>query len=66
MCGYMMNIDMEGEELFNGWIVVLVDEDGDGKMDNCKVFVDSLVMLWVFVILLDGVLIVEKKLFWFY
>lgn len=66
MRGYMMNIDMEGEELPNGRIVVLADEDGDGKMDSRKVFADSLVMPRALAILSDGVLIAEKKPLWFY
>lgn len=66
MRGYMMNIDMEGEELPNGRIVVLSDEDGDGKMDKRRVFADSLVMPRAIAILSDGVLIAEKKPLWFY
>lgn len=66
MRGYMMNIDMEAEELPNGRIVVLADEDGDGKMDSRKVFADSLVMPRALAILSDGALIAEKKPLWFY
>ncbi len=66
MRGYMMNIDMEGEELPNGRIIVLADEDGDGRMDSRKVFADSLVMPRALAILSDGVLIAEKKPLWFY
>ncbi|MBX2873836.1 MAG: dehydrogenase [Saprospiraceae bacterium] len=66
MRGYMMNIDMEGEELPNGRIVVLSDENGDGRMDQRRVFADSLVMPRALAILSDGVLIAEKKPLWFY
>lgn len=66
MRGYMMNIDMEGEELPNGRIVVLSDQNGDGRMDQRYVFADSLVMPRAMAILSDGVLIAEKKPLWFY
>jgi len=66
MRGYMMNIDMEGEELPNGRIVVLSDQNGDGGMDQRYVFADSLVMPRAMAILSDGVLVAEKKPLWFY
>lgn len=65
MRGYMMDIDMNGEELPNGRIVVLSDSDGDGQMDQRKVFMDSLVMPRAIAILSDGVLIAENKPLWF-
>lgn len=66
MRGYMMNIDMEGEELPNGRVVVLSDQDQDGRMDQRRVFADSLVMPRAIAVLSDGVLIAEKKPLWFY
>lgn len=65
MRGYMIDIDMNGEELPNGRIVVLSDTDGDGQMDQRRVFMDSLVMPRAVAVLSDGVLVAEKKPLWF-
>lgn len=66
MRGYMVDIDNGGEELPSGRIVVLSDQDGDGRMDKRRVFADSLVMPRALAILSDGVLIAENKPLWFY
>src|SRR5688500_3250170 len=42
MEGYMPDITGKGEELPLGKIVILEDVDKDGKMDNRKVFMDSM------------------------
>jgi mono/diheme cytochrome c family protein/glucose/arabinose dehydrogenase len=44
MRGFMPNVDGEGELEPNGRIVVLTDRDGDGRMDESKVFLDRLVL----------------------
>lgn len=65
MRGYMTTIDMDGEDLPSGRVVVLSDSDGDGVMDNRQVFMDSLVMPRAVAVLSDGVLIAERKPLWF-
>jgi glucose/arabinose dehydrogenase/mono/diheme cytochrome c family protein len=44
MKGYMPNPDGKGEGVDNGSIVVLEDEDGDGRMDKKTVFLHRLVL----------------------
>ena len=41
MRGYMATIDMDGEDLPSGRVVVLSDSNGDGEMDQRQVFMDS-------------------------
>src|SRR5690606_28051543 len=44
MQSYMLDLDGNGEEKKISRIVILEDEDSDGKMDRSKVFLDSLAM----------------------
>ena len=44
MKGYMPNPDGTGEEIDNGLIAVLEDEDGDGQMDKKTTFLHRLVL----------------------
>ncbi|MEM9544997.1 MAG: c-type cytochrome [Bacteroidota bacterium] len=43
MPGYMRDINGSDEDLPDGRIVILTDEDQDGKIDERKIFIDSLV-----------------------
>lgn len=65
MRGYMATIDMDGEDLPSGRVVVLSDSNGDGQMDQRQVFMDSLIMPRAVAVLSDGVLIAERKPLWF-
>ena len=42
MPGYMRDIDGQGEDIPDGRIVILSDENGDGKTDKRTIFLDSL------------------------
>ena len=57
MRGFMPNVDGEGEEAPVGRIVVLEDEDGDGRMDRSDVFLDGLVLPRAVAALPEGILI---------
>jgi len=57
MRGFMPNIDGNGEERPNGRVVVLEDLDGDGRMDESRVFLDALVLPRAIAVLPEGVLI---------
>lgn len=65
MRGYMVTIDMDGEDLPSGRVVVLSDSNGDGQLDQRQVFMDSLIMPRAVAVLSDGVLIAERKPLWF-
>lgn len=65
MQGYMPNVDGEGEDEPNGRIVILEDTDGDGIMDQSKVFLDGLVLPRVITIVDGGILYAEPPNLWF-
>ncbi|MFT5152249.1 MAG: glucose/arabinose dehydrogenase, partial [Planctomycetota bacterium] len=56
MRGYMPNADGEGEHAKIGTIAVLTDTDGDGSMDERKVFVDKLILPRAIAVVQGGVL----------
>jgi mono/diheme cytochrome c family protein/glucose/arabinose dehydrogenase len=56
---YMQNVDAEGEDEPISQIKLLVDVDGDGKMDKSTVFIDSL-LLPRMILPLDDRLIVNE------
>lgn len=64
MRGYMPNMDGTNETDPVGRIVVLEDEDGDGRMDRSTVFLDQLVMPRALSVLKDGVLVAEPPRLW--
>ncbi len=64
MRGYMPNMDGTNETEPVGRIVVLEDEDGDGRMDKNTVFLDQLVMPRALAILSDGVMVAEPPRLW--
>ena len=66
MNGYMPDTLGTGEDIPNGKIVILEDEDKDGLMDNRKVFLDSLVMPRAICLIGKGVLVAEPPNLWYY
>src|SRR5690606_1277097 len=65
MQSYMLDLDGNGEEKKISRIVILEDEDSDGKMDRSKVFLDSLAMPRAIALTEDGVLYAEPPNLWF-
>lgn len=66
MRGYMPNVDGKGEEeLKNGRVSVLTDEDGDGRMDKSVVFLDGLIMPRTISLVKGGVLVAEPPTLWY-
>ena len=65
MEGYMPDITGKGEELPLGKIVILEDVDKDGKMDNRKVFMDSLVLPRAICLIEQGLLVAEPPYLWY-
>ncbi len=65
MRGYMPNPEGTNETEPVGRIVVLEDEDGDGRMDRRSVFLDQLVMPRALAVLDGGVLVAEPPNLWF-
>jgi mono/diheme cytochrome c family protein/glucose/arabinose dehydrogenase len=66
MDGYMPDSLGTGEELPVGRIVILSDTDGDGEMDDRKIFLDSLVLPRAISLAYDGLLVAEPPYLWFY
>lgn len=64
MRGYMPDVDATGEDAPVGRVVVLEDTDGDGRMDESRVFLDGLVMPRAIAVLPQGVLIGEQPDLW--
>lgn len=65
MQNYMPNIEGTNEDAPTGRIVILEDEDGDGRMDTSKVFMDSLVLPRVIRIARGGIFYAEPPKLWF-
>lgn len=66
MRGYMSDIDGLNENVANGRIKKLIDEDGDGVFDKNQIFLDSLVMPRSVLPVYDGVLVAIPPHLWFY
>lgn len=66
MEGYMPDTLGTGEDAPVGRIVILSDEDGDGQMDDRKIFLDSLVMPRALCLVNGGLLVAEPPRLWFY
>lgn len=65
MRGYMTDIiESAGDYQKRGQIVVLEDENGDGRMDRKTVFLDSLVLPRSVLVTGDGVLVGEPPRLW--
>ncbi len=65
MRGYMHSVSGDKENAGFGRIVVLEDDDGDGRMDRSTVFLDGLVMPRAISHVKGGVLIGEPPNIWF-
>ena len=65
MRGFMPNVDGEGEREPTGRIVVLRDDDGDGRMDRSTVFADQLVLPRAVLPVGDGALVLAPPVLWY-
>lgn len=66
MVGYMPDVEGKGEDEPNGKIVILEDRDGDGLMDDRKVFLDSLILPRAICLIDGGILVAESPNLWYY
>ena len=66
MDGYMPDTVGTGEEQPRGRIVILSDKNGDGVMDDRKIFLDSLLLPRAICLLENGILVAESPRLWFY
>lgn len=66
MDGYMPDTLGTGENAAVGRIVILADKNGDGRMDERNVFLDSLVMPRAICLVDSGLLLAEPPNLWFY
>lgn len=65
MQSYMPNVWGEGEEQSSSRIVILEDQDKDGKMDRSKVFMDGLVLPRTISVVQGGIIYAEPPNLWF-
>ena len=66
MRSFMQDIDGTDESAPIGRVSVLLDDNGDGKMDRSIVYADSLVLPRSIAFVEDGVLIAEDEPLWLY
>jgi len=66
MTSYMPDTVGTGEDMRTGKIVILSDRNGDGLMDERKVFLDSLILPRALCLIEDGILVAESPNLWFY
>lgn len=66
MRGYMPSVSGLGEEIPNGRIKRLFDEDEDGYYESARVVIDSLVLPRAICPLDDGLLVAEPPCLWWY
>jgi mono/diheme cytochrome c family protein/glucose/arabinose dehydrogenase len=64
MRGFMPDIDGNGEKEPVGRISVLEDTDGDGTMDNSKIYIDSLILPRALALVPGGALVAENEALW--
>jgi len=64
MLGFMQDIDGSGEEDPVGRVSILTDTDGDGQMDQSRVFLDSLVLPRAIAVVQGGALVAENIPLW--
>ncbi|MEJ7741028.1 MAG: c-type cytochrome [Chitinophagaceae bacterium] len=65
MEGYMPDTIGTGENRPTGKIVILEDNNGDGRMDTRNIFIDSLVLPRALCLVENGLLIAEPPNLWF-
>lgn len=66
MLDYMPDTVGTGEEQPIGKIVILSDKNGDGVMDDRKIFLDSLVLPRAICLIENGLLVAEPPKLWYY
>lgn len=65
MFGYMSDIEASDEEAPVGRLLILTDDDGDGEIDQAKIFLDSLKLARAFCLIDGGVLYAEPPNLWY-
>ena len=66
MDGYMPDTLGVGEDAPVGRVIILNDLDGDGRMDDRQIFLDSLVLPRAICLVDSGLLLAEPPNLWFY
>ena len=66
MNDYMPDTLGTGEDKPSGKVVILSDKNGDGLMDDRKIFLDSLVLPRAICLIEDGILVAEPPKLWYY
>src|SRR5260221_14407570 len=66
MMDYMPHTAGTGEDAPTGKVVILSDKNGDGVMDDSKIFLDSLVLPRAICLIDDGILVAEPPRLWYY
>src|SRR5260221_2283846 len=66
MMDYMPDTAGTGEDAPTGKVVILSDKNGDGVMDDSKIFLDSLVLPRAICLIDDGILVAEPPRLWYY
>lgn len=66
MLDYMPDTVGTGEDKPTGKVVILSDTNGDGVMDDRKVFLDSLVLPRAICLIENGILVAEPPRLWYY
>jgi mono/diheme cytochrome c family protein/glucose/arabinose dehydrogenase len=66
MNDYMPDTVGTGEDKPTGKVVILTDKNGDGLMDDRKVFLDSLVLPRAICLVEDGIMVAEPPKLWYY
>lgn len=66
MTGYMLNVDVEDQEVPNGKIVILKDKNNDDYYDSLTVFLDSLVLPRAIEFIKGEILVAESPNLWYY
>ena len=66
MRSFMPDVDGHGELEPTSRVVVLEDDDGDGRMDRSRVFLDKLVLPRALALVDGGLLLIEPPNMWFH
>lgn len=66
MTGYMPDTLGRGEDIPNGKVVILEDQNKDGVFDTRKIFLDSLVLPRAICLIDNGILVAESPNLWYY
>lgn len=66
MQDYMPDTSGTGEDEPTGKVLILSDKNGDGLMDDRKVFLDSLVLPRAICLIENGILVAEPPKLWYY